>query len=218
MMTDAGARAEAEARRSQAACGRGADILLFTRPGHRIPYPPGLSCAPVRRDNGRQAEADGLAATRGPGESIGSPGRPQPLSARAAVGHADLCGRLRQVVDLVLAVSGQNVSIAQTSDAGCRVADAAVAPVLQIVLEAMTEVIRRAAGQRGEIGLSLECLRRGESVLVRVCDNGPVILESLAPSGAGFRKMEALAEKAGASFSYLSCGGFMLQLELPAAS
>lgn len=193
------------------ACGR---CLAVAESEHRIANHLALLAGYARIHARALLDPQGRTALNGLALQIDSMGRLHRLLMRGGDGRADIGLHLQQVVESIVETFGPAVVISQEVSGDCRIAQRAVLPVTQIVVEAMTNALKY-GGAAESARITLQCVHQDGGTIIRVSDNGPGLQTSLSPKGSGFRMMESLAEQAGARLSYLSEGGFMIQIELP---
>lgn len=206
--------------------GRCDDCELIRESDHRIANHLALLASFVRlkaADLARRPAVDGADAAlllESIQSQIGAMARLHRALATSWSAVPDLSEHLRELCGALAKVSDARVEIVQDLPAGCFVPPRQIAPLVQMIAEALANAIKHACPPEAG-GLILVRARRDAigALRVEVVDNGPGLPDRFDPEvdgGLGFRLLRTLGKQIGARIAFDSGrDGLRFRLTLP---
>lgn len=129
---------------------------------------------------------------------------------------AELGAQLHEVCVPFVAALGDKIVLTEKHAGQCWISPAAVLPVMQIVLEALTNALKYGRVADGVSAVEIQTRADANRVQVVIADMGSGLPEGGQVGGRGARIMRELAAQIGAEISFISGDGFEVSLSIPA--
>ena len=130
---------------------------------------------------------------------------------------AELGAHLHELCVPLVAALGNKIILTEKHTGQCWISPAAVLPVTQIVLEALTNALKYGRAADGVAAVTIHTRPDANRVQVVIADMGSGLPEGGQVRGQGARMMRVLAAQIGAELSFISGDGFEVALSIPAA-